>query len=280
MALHPDHVHNLTVTSALPQDLVPPPPPPGGRTLVVDANDSGAYARPSDALREASQDDQIFIRPGIYEDRLFIAERRILLIGAGRDLVQIFSRVGGPLYLQNVPDGRVFGITFRYVGSDQNSAMNILNSTCTIAACRATEGVLSGIVLYGPTCRPSLIDNEACHNRESGIFAFAGARPYLSRNVSYANHHFGIAARDPETNPELVHNTCRNNLLSGILLFHHAEALLLNNVCRDNHHWGLVATPDCCTSPPIEQVAASNVLEPNPRGALVVTSEPLKEIWR
>lgn len=115
----------------------PPPNPAGGKTLIVDAADPGAYDRPSAAIKGAGPNDQIFIRPGCYEDKLFITERPILLVGAGRDHVQIFSRRGGPLYLQRVPGGRISGITFRYIGSDQKSAMNILDSSCTITGCRA-----------------------------------------------------------------------------------------------------------------------------------------------
>ncbi|HKW86746.1 MAG TPA: right-handed parallel beta-helix repeat-containing protein [Nitrospiraceae bacterium] len=258
----------------------PPLNPAGGKTLIVDANDPGAYARPSAALKDAGPNDQVFVRPGVYEDKIFLVERPILLIGAGRDHVQIFSRRGGPLYLQRVLSGRLSGMTFRYVGSDQNSAINILDSTCTITGCRATEGLLSGVVVYGPNCRPILIGNEVCHNRESGIFVFAGARPRVAQNLCYANHHFGIAVRDPETHPDLVRNICRENMLSGILLFHHAGALVFENSCYDNQHWGLLTTPECQTSPPRDQLAASNKLEPNPRGALMVTHEPLAEIGR
>ena len=258
----------------------PPPNPAGGKTLLVDAKDSSAYERPSDALKHAGPDDQIFIRPGIYEDKIFIADRPILMSGAGRDAVQIFCRRGGPLYLQNVPSGRITGITFRYVGSDQNSVLNILDSTCTISRCRATEGILSGVVVYGPLCRATLIDNEVCNNRESGIFVFAEARPYIAQNRCFANHHFGLAARDPGTHPDFVRNTCHDNMLSGILMFHHAKAMVLENVCRDNQHWGFVTTPECETTPPRGELTKGNQLDDNPRGAIMVTHEPLAEIGR
>ncbi|MEW6245778.1 MAG: right-handed parallel beta-helix repeat-containing protein [Nitrospirota bacterium] len=258
----------------------PPPNPAGGRTLIVDAQGPRAYKRPSEALKEAGPQDQVFVRPGTYEDKLFIADRPIWLIGAGRDLVHIFSRRGGPLYLQRVPSGRISGITFRYVGSDQNAAMNILDSSCTITQCRATEGILSGVVIYGPNCRPVFLDNEVCRNRESGVFVFAGACPRVAHNRCFDNHHFGLAVRDPGTRPDFVRNLCRENMLSGILLFHHAEALVLNNTCRDNQHWGLVMTPECRPTPTGDHLLASNVLEPNPRGALFVTDKPLAEIGR
>jgi len=258
----------------------PPPNPAGGKTLIVDASDASAYPRPSAAVKDAGPDDQIFVRPGRYEDKLFVTERPILLIGAGRDAVQIFSRRGGPLYLQRASGGRISGITFRYVGSDQHSAMNILDSTCTIIGCRAMEGVLSGVVIYGTDCRPTLIDNEVCSNRESGIFAFAGSRPYLAQNHCFENHHFGLAVRDEGTHPDLVRNVCRDNMLSGILLFHHAAALVLHNLCRDNQQWGLVTTPECRTSPPREELATANRLDANPRGAMCVTDQPLAEIGR
>ena len=257
-----------------------PPNPLGGKTLVVDHSDKNCYPRPSAAFKDAESQDQIFIRPGIYEDRLFVADRPIHLIGAGRDQVQIFSRRSGPLYLQKVPRGIISGITFRYVGSDQHSAINILDSTCTISQCRATEGILSGIVIYGPQCRPTLSDNEVCGNRESGIFTFGGAHPYITRNVCFDNHHFGLAVRDDGSHPDLIKNICHHNMLSGILLFHGAKALVLENRCAENFHWGVVMTPDSQTSPEHEQLLQANALTKNPRGALIVTHEPLSEIGR
>jgi len=258
----------------------PPPNPKGGKTLIVDARDPAAYIRPSAALKDAGEDDQIFIRPGVYEDKVFVADKPVLLVGAGRDHVQIYSRRGGPFYLQRVPNGMISGITFRYVGSDQHSAMNILDSVCTITQCRAMEGILSGVVIYGPEARPTFIDNEVCSNRESGIFVFAGAQPRVAQNVCYGNHHFGLAVRDPGSHPECVRNVCHSNMLSGMLLFHHAEALLLDNVCRDNQHWGLVMTPDSRPTPSQEELVAANVFLPNPRGSLVVTEQPLADIGR
>ena len=258
----------------------PPPNPAGGHTLVVDLHNPESYPRPSAALRDAGPTDQIFIRPGVYEDRIFVADKPIRMIGAGRDRVQIFSRRSGTLYLQRVESGRIQGITFRYIGSDQHSPMNILDSTCTIVGCRAMEGILSGIVIYGSKSRPSLTGNEVCQNRESGIFSFAGAQPYLTNNDCFGNYHFGIAVRDDGTRPDIIKNTCRENMLSGMLLFNSAQALLLENQCQHNHHWGLVSTPECQTSPDYEQLVEANRFIPNPRGPLFVTTEPLAEIGR
>lgn len=258
----------------------PPPNPAGGRTLIVDAHDPARYPRPSAALMDAEANDQVFIRPGRYEDKIFVVGGPVRLIGAGRDLVEIFNRRTGPLYLQRVQAGMISGLTFRYLGSDQHSAMNVLDSTCTVSRCRMTDAVLSGIVVYGPECRPTLVDNEVCRNRESGIFTFAGAKPYVARNLCFENHHFGIAVRDPDTKPDLVRNVCCNNRLSGILLFHLAEAMLLDNVCRDNDHWGVVLTPDSATTPPRNELTTSNTLGQNPRGAFTVTDSPLAEIGR
>lgn len=258
----------------------PPANPRGGKTLVVDPDHPGSYDRPSAALRDAGPEDQVFIRPGVYEDKIFVTKRPVWLVGAGRDRVEIFSRRGGPFYLQEVPEGHISGVTFRYVGSDPHSAINLLDSRCTITECRITEGILSGAVIYGPQARPSLVGNEVCRNRESGIFAFAGARPYLARNDCHHNYHFGIAARDGETCPDLVQNSCHHNMMSGILLFQSAQAMLLDNHCYDNQDWGVVLSPDCKTNPPQEEIAGTNRLEQNPRGALHVTHEPLSGIGR
>ena len=90
----------------------PPLNPLGGKTLIVDANDADAYPRPSAALLDAGEQDQVFVRPGIYEDKVFVTGRPIHLVGAGRDEVQIFSRRGGPLYLQQVPVGASLALRF------------------------------------------------------------------------------------------------------------------------------------------------------------------------
>lgn len=254
--------------------------PGGGRTLIVDGDDPRYYPRPSAALIEAGEQDQVYIRAGLYEDKIFLSERPIRLLGAGRDLVQVFSRRGGPLYLQRVPRGCISGITFRYVGSDQHAAMNVLDSTCLITQCRAVEGVLSGVLLYGPECRATFAKNEVCRNRESGIFVFAGAQPRVVGNDCRENHHFGIAVRDPGSHPEIIRNRCEDNMLSGMLLFHHAESLLLENVCRRNQHWGLLLTPDARPNPSLQELSSVNRLDENPRGAYAVSEQPLADIGR
>ncbi len=257
----------------------PPKNPKGGKTLIV-GTQSADYALPSAALKDAGEDDLVYVSPGIYEDKVFIAERPIQLVGAGRDQVEIFCRRGGPLNLQKVPEGRVHGISFRYVGSDPYSPMNLLDSTCHITSCRATEGIQSGILVYGPESHVSLVGNEVCGNRESGIFVFAGARPYIRENLCFGNHHFGIAVRDAESRPDLVRNICRNNMLSGMLLFYFAEAMMLENDCHDNQQWGLVLTPDCKVTPSLDALAASNAFDQNPRGPWVELENPLKDIGR
>jgi parallel beta-helix repeat protein len=257
-----------------------PPNPFGGKTLIVDATDQGGYALPSEALKEADDRDQIYIRPGVYEDKVFVSERPVRLVGAGRDAVQIFSRRSGPLYLQRVTGGQISGITFRYVGSDQHSAMNVLDSTCVIAQCRAMEGILSGVVLYGPECRATFSDNEVCRNRESGIFVFAGAQPRIAGNRCVDNHHFGIAVRDSGSNPEIVRNLCEANMLSGMLLFHHGGGLILDNSCIGNQHWGVLVTPDSHPNPSPTELPAMNRLEGNPRGAYTISDQPLADIGR
>lgn len=263
-----------------PDEYEPPHNPLGGRTLIVDQSDPKEFQLPSVAVNHAGPEDYIFIRPGTYEDRLVLTGRTIYLFGAGRDRVTIFNRRSGPCYLQGVSNGHISGLTFRYVGSDQHSAINILDSVCTISHCRATEGILSGVVIYGPDCRPTLISNEISYNRESGIFSFAGAQPYLRDNVCVGNHHFGIAARDEGTRPDVVKNTCRKNMLSGILLFHLAKALILDNLCAENAHWGVVLTPDCEITPKAEDLHQANTLEDNPRGIYTITTDPWADIGR
>lgn len=257
-----------------------PQNPLGGRTLIVDARDERYYPRPSMALEDAREDDQIYIRAGIYEDKIFINGRTVRLLGAGRDHVTVFSRRGGPFYMQRVSGGTVSGITFRYVGSDQHAAINVLDSTCVISQCRAREGLLSGVLLYGPECRVIFAENEVCFNRESGIFVFAGAQPRVVANLCFDNHHFGIAVRDPASHPELVRNVCERNMLSGMLLFSQAGALLLDNVCRRNYQWGVVLTPDAKPNPIVTELPAMNKLDDNPRGAFTATKQPLKDIGR
>ena len=74
----------------------PPPNPLGGKTLIVDANDGDSYPRPSAALLDAGEHDQVFVRPGIYEDKVFITGRPIHLLGPVEMRYRFFLVVGGP----------------------------------------------------------------------------------------------------------------------------------------------------------------------------------------
>ena len=79
-----------------PSEQNPPPAnPQEGKTQIVVGKDRSCYARPSNALKDAGPDDQSFIRPGLYEDKIFAARRPVFMVGAGRDGVQIFNRRGG-----------------------------------------------------------------------------------------------------------------------------------------------------------------------------------------
>src|SRR2546422_10936366 len=95
----------------------PPPNPAGGDTMIVDASDPSAFERPSAALKHAKPEDQIFIMLGVYEDKMVIMDRPVLLIGAGRDAGQIFSRRGGTRDIHNHSYVRNMEFTFRSIGS-------------------------------------------------------------------------------------------------------------------------------------------------------------------
>jgi parallel beta-helix repeat protein len=142
------------------------------------------------------------------------------------------------------------------------------------------EGILSGVLLYGPECRATFSDNEVCRNRESGIFVFAGAQPRITGNRCVDNHHFGIAVRDSGSYPEIVRNLCETNMLSGMLLFHHGGGLILDNNCTGNQHWGVLVTPDSHPNPSPMELPEMNRLDGNPRGAYTVSDQPLADIGR
>ena len=59
----------------------PPPNPKGGKTLIVDALDPGAYIRPSAALKDAGDDDQVFIAPASMKTRYLSQISRCSLWG-------------------------------------------------------------------------------------------------------------------------------------------------------------------------------------------------------
>lgn len=67
-----------------------PSNPLGGKTLIVDCSGQNKYMLPSEAIHDMGESDQVYVRPGIYEDKIFVSQRPIRLVGAGRDLVQIF----------------------------------------------------------------------------------------------------------------------------------------------------------------------------------------------
>jgi len=164
----------------------PPPNSLGGKTLIVDANDGDSYPRPSAALLDAGEHGQAFVRPGIYENKIFITRRPIHLVGVGRDEVQIISRRGGPLSpagpKRSHPRHHVSIRRKRPEFCDKPARFLLCCDKC-----RAAESILSGVVIYGPQSRPTFIKNEVCGNRESGILCLpehSRGSPTMSAGVT------------------------------------------------------------------------------------------------
>jgi len=273
-----------------PRDVVPPdtglvylrmdtlnaPPPTRRRdTLIVDARNPVAFERPSAALKHAKRGPDLHPARRLRgQDRhpgpAHPADRR------GTGCVQISAGGAGRCISQSVPSGRIMGITFRYVGSDQNSAMNILDSTCTISACPQPKASCRGSSCTAQL-RATMNRQRGLLQRESGIFVFAGARPYVAQNRCFANHHFGLAPATPTRARISRATSAPNNMLSGILLFHHAEALDAGQHLLRQQHWGFVTTRSARPRR-AGPTGGANTLQPNPRGAIMVTHEPLAEI--
>ncbi len=74
----------------------PPPNPLGGSTLIVDGSNPAHYARPSLALQDAGPEDQVFIQPGVYEDRIFVGDKPIHLFGSRTESGENFLQAKWP----------------------------------------------------------------------------------------------------------------------------------------------------------------------------------------
>ena len=232
------------------------------REIVVGADGSaGAHRTIAEAIRAASTDDLVLIRPGTYRESV-VLEKSITLLGDGpRDSI-IIEGAAGPGILFKARFGRVANLTIRRLqGPPEDVAVRIQTGGLELDGCVICSESKASVVVEGDS-DPVLRRNTIAYGTNGGILICDTARGTIEDNDIFANRLAGISIIDhskPFVRRNRIHDSVEGggiralaggileendvfaNALAGIELGEEADPIVRRNRVHDGNQSGILA---------------------------------------
>jgi parallel beta-helix repeat protein len=162
-------------------------------------------------LDRADAGDTVFVRKGIYHERVALKDG-VVLLGESTAETIIMGKSGSPVVM----------------GADKAVIKNF-----------TIENGDKGILCEGVTM--TIEHNCICHNRGSGIHCLLSL-PHIINNVIYQNKWSGIYCEGARTlRTSIENNVIGENGYSGIMLLGNSDVVVQNNVFLGNKQFGIWA---------------------------------------
>lgn len=232
------------------------------KTIVVPDH----YTTIRKAIAKARSGDTVFVRAGIYKERL-IFKNGIKLVGEGMDqaIIQYATQPRHVILVENCNEGLISNLCVQHGGQYGAKpavvAICLANSSSEVSDCRISKASSSGIyitnggnpiiydcvvesnpsygiVVSGRQTNPMIRNNLCRFNKEHAIYFYDGAQGKVEGNNCVQNG-AGIAARDAGTTVSLTGNNCLSNEEWGICIWKEASTTAENNVCEMNKKVGI-----------------------------------------
>ena len=217
-----------------------------GIIYVDDDNTSGPwdgsivhpYEHIIDGLEHAATGDTIFVRAGIYLERLII-DRSVTLLGEGSELTTIDA--GGAGEVVNVLADNVTISGFTLTGAAGSGALVLLSDGNAVHDNHLTENDVrwGAVYLYGSS-NNDIYDNHVQYTvREAAIWLNeASCWNVIIRNTLENNGFNGVVLWNGSSYNEIVENTIRDNR-NGIWVYNAPDNLFADNTFSKNHFEGI-----------------------------------------
>jgi len=183
---------------------------PAARKIVVPNDFPTIHA----ALGMADEGDTVYVRNGIYRERVTMVDNVVLM---GEDMLRtvILGNRTGPCVI---------------------AADEALLTNFTIR--NGTTGILC------KNTRPTIKRNMIVDNKGAGIHALISL-PDISNNIIYRNEWTGIFLESVRgTRTSIDHNVILENGYSGIFCANRTEVLVRNNILTENKQYGIYIAPE------------------------------------
>lgn len=232
-------------------------------TRVVDPMHRGDHATITEAIEAARAGDRILVRPGLYQEALFI-DKPLEIIGEGEP-GEIEVETGGKnVLLFKATMGRVANLTLRQMGGHDAAGVSIVQGRLQLEDCaissetqvcvwiysgadprvrrtRIAGGKLAGVFVHSDG-RGTLEDNEIFEAGDVGVVIDSGGDPTLRRNRI---HHCGgagvLALRSGRGT--LEDNEIFANMGAGISVSGGASLTIRRNRIVSNHDEAITILP-------------------------------------
>jgi len=232
------------------------------RTLVV----PDEYKSISAAVAKARSGDTVFVKSGIYKEKLRFKEG-ISLVGEGMDktIIRYNARPDHVILVENCKSGLISNLTVEHRGQygvrPALVALCIANSSIEVSNCRiryaSSSGIFvtnggcpvihdciiesnpgSGIIIEGKRTDPNIMNNLCRLNKTHGIYFYGGAKGKAEGNICEENER-GIGVTNKGTSVTLKGNYCRGNYGRGIVITKTADVKVEENFCSENEKSGI-----------------------------------------
>jgi parallel beta-helix repeat protein len=205
------------------------------KTHVVEPN--GKFPTVSAAIKAADRDDRILVRPGRYEESLFV-DKPLEIIGDGpRYSIEIWGTIDAYVLHFAAVYGRVAGLTLRQPGAGKNHGVGIRLGRLDLEDCDISSDPGSCVYVYhgaDPVLRRNLISNGKHH----GVFVYEGGRGTFEDNEIVGCHYANVQVQEGST-PVFRRNVIRDSVQSGIRVANTGFGLFEENVITGNGHSGV-----------------------------------------
>ncbi|HTU76136.1 MAG TPA: right-handed parallel beta-helix repeat-containing protein [Trebonia sp.] len=206
-------------------------------THVVDQYGKGGFTTLNAAIRAASSGDRILVRPGEYNETLYV-DKQLEIIGDGPLAnVEIWG-AGDNVLTWAAVAGRVAGLTLRQRPEHVRHAVRIQHGRLLLEDCDISNDNASGVFIIrgaDPVLRRNTIHDTVQH----GVFCYEGGRGTLEDNQIIGCGYASVNVQEGST-PVLRRNTIRDGQAVGIRVLNTGQGLFEENVITGNASSGVL----------------------------------------
>jgi F-box protein 11 len=207
-------------------------------THVVDPLHRGDYATITEAVKNASPGDRILVRPGLYQEGIYM-DKPLEIIGEGDlDEIVVQARDLNTL-LFSTTMGRVTNLTLRQAGPDIR-CVRIWQGRLELEGCNiSSQGATCVDIRDGAD--PRLRRNRIHGSNQDGVIVENSGRGTLEDNDIYGHGWSGVMIRK-EGDPTLRHNHIHENKADGIDIRASGRGTVEDNEISSNGERGIEIT--------------------------------------
>jgi len=215
-------------------------------TLIVSQQEEGHLHTLNAAVRNTPPGARILVRPGLYNEALFI-DKPLEIIGDGLAADIIIESAESCCIVMQTDHALLRGLTIRsQVGLKGNKyyAIDIPRGQLEVEDCDITSDTFACVAIHGPTANP-IIRRCRIHDGEGvGVSIYEGGRGVLEDCNIVGNKYAGVEICEDST-LVLRHCQVHNNRGDGIWAYHSAQATVEDCLVFDNARAGIRIQEGC-----------------------------------